>query len=66
MKSKKKAMNINKMKKEIKRNNLDSIGCYNNSTINISSSCNKLNNRRKWNIYKGAECYREVARSRSK
>ena len=41
MKSKKKAMNINKMKKEIKRNNLDSIGCYNNSTINISRNNDK-------------------------
>ena len=38
MKSKEKTSNISKIKKQAKRNNLDSISSYNYSTINISSS----------------------------
>ena len=54
------ANNKNKMlkqiKRQVKRNNTNCISSNNNSTINISRSSNKLNNRTKWNIFKSTGC----------
>ena len=41
---------IRKLKKDIKRNNINCFSCYNNSFINFSRYSFKFNNRTKWNI----------------
>ena len=41
---------IIKVKKQVKRNNFNSVSSNNNCFINFSSSSNKPNNRAKWNI----------------
>ena len=49
-----------KLKKDIKRNNISSISCYNYCTINISRSSNKFKHRKQWNIYKSWKCNRKI------
>ena len=47
---------LKQLKRQVKRNNTNCISSNNNSTINISRSSNKFNNRTKWDIFKISGC----------
>ena len=65
MESKEKTLNISKIKKQVKRNNLDSISSNNNSITNTSSSGHRISCRGQWNSENCTKCNRYMERRRN-